>query len=68
MKTTTVNIPSISCSTCSDKIQTGIMSLTGVQDVCVDLKSQHVKIDYNPDSISPQDIRQHITQMGYEII
>ena len=68
MQTTTFNIPSISCSACSSKIQEGVKSLTGVQNVAVDLKSQQVKVDYNPENIMPQDIKMHISQMGYEII
>lgn len=68
METATFNIPSISCSACSNKIQESVKSLKGVENVSVDLKSQQVNIDYNPDSIMPQDIKKHISQLGYEII
>lgn len=68
MKTTTFNIPSISCSACSNKIQESVKTLSGIENVAIDLKSQQVKIDYNPDSIMPQEIKMHISQMGYEII
>ncbi|WP_010246576.1 heavy-metal-associated domain-containing protein [Acetivibrio cellulolyticus] len=68
MKTATFNIPSISCSACSNKIQEGVKTLTGVQNVSIDLKSQQVKVDYNPENIMPQEIKMHISQMGYEII
>lgn len=68
MQTTTFNIPSISCSACSSKIQEGVKSLIGVENVSVDLKSQQVKVDYNPETIMPKDIKMHISEMGYEII
>ena len=68
METATFNIPSISCSACSNKIKESVKSLTGIQDVSFDLKSQQVKVDYNPDNIMPKDIKMHISQMGYEII
>lgn len=68
MKTATFNIPSISCSACSNKIQESVKSLSGIENVAIDLKSQQVKVDYNPDSIKPQEIKTHISQMGYEII
>ncbi len=68
MKTATFNIPSISCSACSNKIQESVKNLSGIQNVAIDLKSQQVKVDYNPDSIMPQEIKMHISQMGYEII
>lgn len=68
MEAATFNIPSISCSACSNKIQESVKSLKGVKNVSVDLKSQQVNIDYNPDNIGPQEIKKHISQMGYEVI
>lgn len=68
MQTVTFNIPSISCSACSNKIQESVKSLTGIQDVSIDLKSQQVKVNYEPNNILPQEIKMHIFQMGYEII
>ncbi|HOQ00129.1 MAG TPA: heavy metal-associated domain-containing protein [Acetivibrio clariflavus] len=68
METATFNIPSISCSACSNKIQESVKTLKGVKNVSVDLKSQQVNIDYNPDNIGPQEIKKYISQMGYEVI
>lgn len=68
METVNFNVPSVSCSACSSKIQEGVKELKGITDVSVDLKSQNVKIQYSPSEIKPQDIKKHITQMGYEII
>ncbi|OPZ94816.1 MAG: Copper-exporting P-type ATPase A [Firmicutes bacterium ADurb.Bin419] len=68
MKTATFNIPSIACSACSNKIQESVKNLSGIEDISIDLKSQQVKIDYNPDNIMPQEIKTHISKMGYEII
>jgi len=67
MEKTSFNVPSISCSSCSGKIQEGIKSLDGVNDVSIDLKSQAVAIDYDPENIQPQDIKKKISSMGYEI-
>jgi copper chaperone len=68
METATFNIPSISCSACSSKIQESVKYLKGVSNVSIDLKSQQVNIDYNPDNIMPQEIKKYISQMGYEVI
>jgi len=40
----------------------------GYNNVYSDLKSQQIKVEYNPSEISPQEIKKHIAQMGYEII
>jgi len=42
--------------------------LKGITNVYSDLKSQQIKVEYNPSEISPQEIKKHIAQMGYEII
>jgi copper chaperone len=68
MQTTSFSVPSIACSACSSKIEQGVKGLKGVSDVSIDLKSQLVKVDYNPSEVSPQHIRQQVSSMGYEVI
>lgn len=62
------SVPSISCSACSSKIQEGVKDLKGVSNVLIDLKSQQVKVEYNPSELSPDEIKEHISTMGYEIM
>jgi Cu+-exporting ATPase len=68
METTSFNIPSISCSACSNKIQEAVRSLEGVENLSVDMKAQTVKVNYNPANINPQEIKNKISSMGYEVI
>lgn len=68
MDTTAFNIPSISCSTCSGKIQEELKTLKGIGSINVDLKSQQVNIEYNPNEVTPADIKKKIVSMGYEVI
>ncbi|MDF2523241.1 MAG: heavy metal transporter [Clostridiales bacterium] len=68
METTSFNVPSISCSVCSNKIQEGLKSMSGIEDVSVDLKSKMVNVNYDPVSIEPQEIRKKVTSLGFEVI
>lgn len=68
METASFNVPSITCSICSGKIRDELGHMNGVQNVDVDLKSQTVKVGYDPGALQPQDIKSRITSMGYEII
>ncbi|HHW00915.1 MAG TPA: heavy-metal-associated domain-containing protein [Clostridiaceae bacterium] len=68
METVTFNVPSITCSNCSNKIQSALGSMQGVNNVAIDLKTQSVQVEYNPDTINPQEIKKEITTMGYEVI
>lgn len=62
------NVPSISCSACSNKIQQGIKELDGIGNVSVDLKSQEVQVDYDPADTNPQTIKNKIASLGYDVV
>lgn len=68
METTSFNIPSLSCSVCSNRIQSELRVLDGVERVNVDMKTQSVNISYNPQEIQPKDISKKITSMGFEVL
>jgi len=68
METAEFNVPSITCSICSGKIQGGLKGMSGIETVDVDLKSQQVKVAYNPEEVKPQDIKKKIMTMGYEVV
>ncbi|MDP4091891.1 MAG: heavy metal-associated domain-containing protein [Bacillota bacterium] len=68
METTVFNVPSISCSVCSNKIQDKIKAMNGIGKVEVDLKTQNVTVDYDPDTVNATDIRKRVSGMGYEVI
>lgn len=68
MDKATFNVPSISCSICSNKIKEGVKTLQGVEDISVDLKSQVVNVEYNPQQVQPGEIKGKISSMGFEVI
>jgi len=65
---TTFTVPSISCSICSNRIKSELGSMHGIDGVDVDLKSQTVKVSYDPALQQPRDIRGKIAEMGYEVL
>ncbi|RCX16078.1 copper chaperone CopZ [Anaerobacterium chartisolvens] len=68
METTTFNVPSITCSICSNKIQQSLKGVKGVNTVSVDLKTKTVNVDYEPHDINPEEIRKNVSSIGYEVI
>ncbi len=68
METTTFNVPSITCSICSNKIQQSLKGVKGVNTVSVDLKTKTVNVDYEPRDINPEEIRKNVSSIGYEVI
>ncbi len=68
MENISINVPSVSCSTCSGKIKDELSSLKGVANVNVDMKKQVVNVEYESCSVTPDAISQKISSLGYEII
>lgn len=68
MQEISLNIPSISCSICSNKISGELKAMNGVENVDVDLKTQSVSVAYNPETIQPKDISRKIASLGYEVL
>jgi Cu+-exporting ATPase len=68
MEKATFNVPSISCSICSGKIKEGLKDLNGIKGIDVDMKSQAVNVNYDPQTVSPDDIKTKIASMGYEVV
>ncbi len=65
---TTFTVPSISCSICSNRIKSELGSMQGIDGIDVDLKSQTVRISYDPALQQPRDIKGKIAEMGYEVL
>ncbi len=65
---TTINVPSITCSICYNRIKTELGGLAGINGIDIDLKAQTVKVAYDPDQHHPRDIRSMIAAMGYEVL
>jgi len=61
-------VPTITCSVCSGRISSELGRLEGVSGVDIDLKTQSVKVSYDPGLQKPQDIRKKIAELGYEVV
>lgn len=61
-------VPSITCSTCSSRISSELGRLEGISGVDIDLKTQTVKVSYDPDIMKSHDIRKKIAELGYEVM
>ncbi|NMB00574.1 MAG: heavy-metal-associated domain-containing protein [Firmicutes bacterium] len=69
MKTATLQLETLTCPSCMQKIEGAIKGLDGVdQDtVKVMFNSSKVKLNFEEDKISIEDIEKAITNVGYEV-
>ena len=63
-----LRVEGMTCQSCVSSIEGKIGKLQGVVRVRVSLSSQEAVITYQPYLIQPQDLRDHITDMGFEAV
>ncbi|NLM69841.1 MAG: metal-binding protein [Firmicutes bacterium] len=69
MKTATIQLEVLTCPSCMQKIEGAVKGLAGVDtdSVKVMFNSSKVKLNFNDDQISIDQIAEAITKVGYEV-
>lgn len=70
MQKVTIQLETLTCPSCAQKIESAIKSLNGVDkdSVKVLFNSSKVKFDFDTEKVSIQDVEKAITTLGYEVI
>lgn len=69
MKKATIQLETLTCPSCVLKIENATKSLDGVdkESVKVMFNSSKVKLDFDHEKLSVEDIEKAITALGYEV-
>ncbi|NLC68862.1 MAG: metal-binding protein [Clostridiaceae bacterium] len=69
MKTATIQLETLTCPSCAQKIEKTVKSLDGVEkeSVKVLFVSSKVKFDFDAEKLSLEDVEKAITALGYEV-
>ena len=70
MQKATIQIETLTCPSCMQKIENGVKSLDGVdkKSLKVLFNSSKVKVEYDDEKVSIKDIENAIDKLGYEVI
>ena len=70
MKKATINLESLSCPSCLQKIESALKGLNGIEKDSVEVmfNSSRVKTDFNSDVVSIESIEKAIEDLGYPVI
>lgn len=70
MKSATIQLETLACPSCSLKIEGALKALSGVdQDTAKILfNSSKVKLDFDEELVSIEEIEQAISKLGYEVL
>lgn len=58
----------MSCSSCSAHVEKKLQSLKGISSASVSLPMRSASVEYNPEIITPEDMKKEIQILGYDLI
>jgi copper chaperone CopZ len=69
MQKATIQLETLTCPSCMQKIDSAVKGLDGVDkdSVKVMFNSSKVKLNFEPEKISVEEIEKAITKLGYEV-
>lgn len=70
MQKATIQLETLTCPSCMQKIENGVKSLDGVdkKSLKVLFNSSKVRVEYDDEKVSIKDIEKAIDKLGYEVI
>lgn len=70
MQKATIQLETLACPSCMQKIENGVKSLDGVdkKSIKVLFNSSKVRVEYDDEKVSIKDIENAIDKLGYEVI
>ncbi|WP_406655509.1 heavy-metal-associated domain-containing protein [Methanolobus sp. ZRKC2] len=63
-----ISIEGMMCGHCQSTVDKAIRSVSGVQDVTVDLEGKQARVVYDPASVNLEMIKSAVTKAGYKVI
>ena len=58
----------ISCASCVGAIEGALLALPGVDRAAVNMATERVTVDYNPEQLGVEQLREAVTDAGYELL
>lgn len=68
MKKTTFDVLGMTCASCQANVTKAVSKLEGVDAVDVSLLSNSMKVEYDPETVTPQQIEAAVSNIGYEAV
>ena len=67
MDTLTLNVNGMTCGGCENAVKRGLARLDGVGEVTASHADARVIVTFDPNRVSPDEIRTRIGAMGYHV-
>jgi len=63
-----LNVEGMSCEHCENAVKKSVGALTGVDKVEVSLHDNTVSVEFNPETVTLDEIKNTIDDQGYEVV
>ncbi|WP_286229123.1 copper chaperone CopZ [Neobacillus mesonae] len=67
MEKVTLNVQGMSCNHCVKAVEGSVGTLNGVNSVKVNLKDATVAVEFNPEKVTLDQIKETIDDQGYDV-
>lgn len=68
MKNITLQLEQLTCPSCVKKIETALTNTKGVDEVKVLFTSSKVKVDFNDEVVSGEEIVKVVDNLGFDVL
>jgi len=70
MKSATIQLETLTCPSCMQKVEGALKSLDGVEadSISVSFNSSKAKLNFDDTQVSIKEIEEAITKVGYEVL
>lgn len=66
-KTVELTVEGMSCSHCVASVQKALDKLSGIERAEIDLQGKRVRVDYEPEAVNLQAIKDAIENQGFQV-
>ena len=67
MEKTTLQVSGMTCGHCEKAVKTALLSVEGVKDVAVSLKSGKVDVEFDSSKASMAQLKDAVEDQGYDV-
>ncbi|HLR22891.1 MAG TPA: copper ion binding protein [Pseudogracilibacillus sp.] len=64
----TLKVEGMTCSCCAGNVEKSVNKLDGISSIEIDVDNHEIKVDFNDDSVTLEQIKEKITGEGYSIV
>ncbi|NLB51389.1 MAG: copper chaperone CopZ [Syntrophomonadaceae bacterium] len=67
-ETKTLNVEGMSCMHCVNAVKKSVESLPGISKVDVDLNGKKVQVEFDPEKVDLEKIKEMVEDAGYDVV